>query len=1619
MNFPPRKQASNHLDLENDSSRSSSYYELDINYSPHKEKLLLQLQSVNKSLQNQDDNQDAVHHVPPSSSKPVTEDIKDKFLEQIVPIYMNYIARKKKKTTRKDPRMPANVCGFDVKLSCDQGKVEEVVKTVERRARTAPPALKPKKECLHSGTVDSVEKGVKLNALKQLTQPPVPSSSHDVYSCPTTTEETIAPAPKQKPNKSATHKEKGKLTTRKVPRAPRPVIETTSCNNSGDATTRGSSRLGVSSVTTQETGTSPAPTKRNTQERKSRERKGKPEMVCASTQVKPKELRARGLKVMQNDSETTETVQQVNNKEVYFVLVSQNGFDSTRPVKIPIDSNDLQKKLGIDNEKLDETLRYGTDKKHHQGTSNKEIQTRKQDADASIQATLVSHKTKPRSQKQCKPTITKVCIADSDSRDNDDVDLQRRKIRFKRRKDVVPVPYTSSTDVTYVIPVKEKGQKLPTVDTCVTTKPMDCYKMRRSCIVNSEIISNKIHMRPPLLETPLDLKRKSVYQKIRKLERSEIEGIHTGTNTENQFFLARHICLFGDKKPNAPVRLKDRQHPATTQEKDDSVLRTELSFDDLNLSPVLSYYFNHPNKYNRNASALVHTPHSIREQYNMIRHYASSRTTASKIQHRPRNASFTQSTIETSKKTYDDVSKTGGFEVEGIEPPRKIGFDRPDKPHIGNNLCTSHFPVIEIPPDVQVTRDDVLSDTFNVKVGTIAQNVSGDVESKLQCTTVGALTCIEDTNNKEEKIEEEVEEEEIVETVDRSVPNIAETLTGNDAIVTPSSRKAKSYCSRAVLCTRWRSRIIQVSRKRRVNKRLSCVQTSSHSNAVPASVDCSPEITKSSDNVLGRITEESHSHVSTDAGKKQKRKTSPRTTEIVKSMKKADVKLALQIDRIFKLRNPENNQKNKDSPPHPPTKIAKRTENEERESEKGTKVCLSDIDEKKSARTNCTSLLSKPSCSSNDSGNVVSGKRKRKKKFRPMIPVKSWKSRNAQNGKWDESAASENDWHPPKQKPQSAAQQKTEKSLSHLEGETSSLVKVRSSNTTKCYWGKSQKRSDSTFTARMGPSLKSTQLFVSCKPRSAASSRKPLASTCLFTKDYRNSKTKLSAFQKRKLYGEYLRKAKTQNHSVHSICEIIVCDKEENKSKPARPKKKIKQLFPKECNQEMKLMVTENDNHGFTFENFDYSSRSTIHSSNTIIRPPSPPVPPSPPPPQAAQTPPSQKNRKTENKGTTPAVRRITTVSLNRAKMKLQNRVSRRNCFVLMEMFNNKRFETDSSTSMSNRGSFLENYFFNCACAEHAELNKETVNNYKSSHSERVNNTTVPAASQILEEINEIAGNSVHSKETNDLLKNVDIRSALNKTKPTKSCDSSLSRTKHNKSVSLGQWKLTKSFSDCDLSKRKSKCIGRICFPLPDTSANNKSPVNAAEKYSSDSLEKPSEHSEKKEGSFVEVKQIVQPLYLQDPDINASVVPKKQKVTIVAYNTEMKYDKDSKTNKTDSAEVASAVEESGYESNKSKNTIKRFLKRKFNFFKSSKLEIATKDPSGLVEMLMPRSNAIQDTAGQLNAKTEELLQTGNEKQDRMHPDAASSTDNEHFCDLSVDRISLSRSKSYHFFLFQN
>lgn len=1284
------------------------------------------------------------------------------------------------------------------------------------------------------------------------------------------------------------------------------------------------------------------------------------EKVTVATQVKPKELKAINIRTKLNDSTTDEqpdtSTVQAKNKEVYFILVSQSGFEKNKPIKIPINAKELQRKFGFEGCNLVKSQRNDVKRSH--GHSTKIIQAKMEDTSVSVRTSSFTHILNVKSE-HSKRVKTKI---DADIDSEEDPDYCKRRTKKRRREITHQVTDSSSTNPT---PKKDRTNAISIVDTTLATKTIDRDISSRNQNPYSSIISSTPQDTfPPDAFSFQDHPCRESIKTISKTKSKIAHGVSKSTNTENQFFLEQRICFWGDKKTDVPVQVKNTKRNSSDNRTNERVLRTEISFTDLNLTPVLSYYMNPTtiNDISRTASALF--PHRIREPCDLVRYYASARRNASKIQHRPRNSMLMQNTVEASRKACSEVSTSGGYEVEGIEPPKKIGFDAVEKPNTKSRLCSSHFPVIEIIPENQSNTSGV--ETLKIQDGmsskkpldvletaAVVEAVSQNREMKVSKEGTAGLQKVLHIHEmnivKEEQYNNLLQySKDSLEIIDGIVSNEPVAKSNN------SSKKGKSRGFRPFVTTKWRWYIPLL--KRHIRQRTRTVSPPKPTT-LPVD-DHSQQTVKQPAINLDCITEESHSHMSTDVDRKEVVKQVhgklPVRNDIVKNMKKADKHLASTIDTILKMGDTNNKKFTVgaaaiDQPQDLPLKIEIRSKG--RDSERITKVSLlSETEEKKSTRTRCTSIPSRPSCSSDESGNITNGKRKRKRRFRPAIPIRACRMQKS-----------------------STAMRKMEEETPEFKVTPCSLVKIRSS-AQKSFWGKAQKRSSSSVTTKIGPSLKSTQLFVNCKHKSTTSSRTPLASTCLFTKDYRVSKTKLSAFQKRKLYGEYLRKAATQNHSVHSICQIIVCDKSDSEIKYS--KKKIKKSGR---NKEMKLFVRESPIHRFRFHNIENSSKNSTSSSKKT----------------ATATPIKQMPKNIGAKTTVSAVRRITTLSLNKAKMKLINPASKRNCCVLVEVFNNKHFEADSTSSVSNKDSDFVN-LFRRSSGEQKSM-EDSLENCCSDRS---------TASDLLEETEKKLETTVLSNHARNLLNNLDsLDYSIPKT-PAKSCENSFVQKRHGifKKLGLAEWKLAKSFSYCDILRGKVSYIGRVCSPPPDTHV--KKSVVTTEKNSVDSLEKYHEHPRTEKYPKKEFN-------LMNPVINNVAIPR-QNVTIVAYNTEIKYEKnkDAKSDaKTDSTEMNSiaTVEESGYESNKSKNTIKRLFKKKFNFFKSSKLEIASRDQHDVAQspIPIPRTNM----AG--------ISDDGVEKLDALQSNAGSSVGNDYFCDLSKDKLSLYKSKSYLLRLFQN
>lgn len=181
-------------------SSSSSYYELDINYSPHKEKLYLQLQSINKdSLSDESNHEKVSTHTKQEAiamnGKPVTENIKEKFLEEIMPLYMNHVATNKQMRKRalekkkKIPQTSVCFCSFDYKQpNRNNNNSKQTAKTVNKRKQ------------------DEQQNNNNNNNVVNVIEPAKSESNDFCPLKPITTESVLKKS-----------KEKGKLTTKKVP----------------------------------------------------------------------------------------------------------------------------------------------------------------------------------------------------------------------------------------------------------------------------------------------------------------------------------------------------------------------------------------------------------------------------------------------------------------------------------------------------------------------------------------------------------------------------------------------------------------------------------------------------------------------------------------------------------------------------------------------------------------------------------------------------------------------------------------------------------------------------------------------------------------------------------------------------------------------------------------------------------------------------------------------------------------------------------------------------------------------------------------------------------------------------------------------------------------------------------------------------------------------------------------------------------------------------------------------------------------------------------------------------------------------------------------------------------
>lgn len=220
-------------------SSSSSYYELDINYSPEQEKLYLQLQAVTnkdpigESISNHVTVHQEVHtHAEKPEEvveKTITEDIKDRFMEEIMPFYMDHVASKKKRkraaaTPEKKKDKP---CPHPSRCFCSLNyKVPSRISTSNKQA-----AVLVKVDDQKQKVVVHDDDGPKvINVIEPVN---CGSKSPTTDSCPPTpdtTESVIKRSIKQK--KSGVPKEKGKLTAKKAPLLA-DKYSTSSSNNAG------------------------------------------------------------------------------------------------------------------------------------------------------------------------------------------------------------------------------------------------------------------------------------------------------------------------------------------------------------------------------------------------------------------------------------------------------------------------------------------------------------------------------------------------------------------------------------------------------------------------------------------------------------------------------------------------------------------------------------------------------------------------------------------------------------------------------------------------------------------------------------------------------------------------------------------------------------------------------------------------------------------------------------------------------------------------------------------------------------------------------------------------------------------------------------------------------------------------------------------------------------------------------------------------------------------------------------------------------------------------------------------------------------------------------------------
>lgn len=369
------------------------------------------------------------------------------------------------------------------------------------------------------------------------------------------------------------------------------------------------------------------------------------------------------------------------------------------------------------------------------------------------------------------------------------------------------------------------------------------------------------------------------------------------------------------------------------------LLRKEVSFSELNVQPSINYYASpskildlqsSSNKMSQKSGLLVVSSASDQstcsrstkdiekksvasevitkkegEQYDMAKYFATRRKNKrSNVNHRARNIVCTENLIETARKASANSTNTIGFVVEGIEPPKRLGFVENTRKtnEILRNLHKTVFSVLEI----KSTYPTINSSCSDIKPMIITQS-EDKKENKKDCKEKSSDHSKSKENLKEKSNTSAPKSstKTNVSSKDSLHSNISKLSSKSEV----SSKSAKKSCKKTKNPTKdEKSKAPKQPEIKKNCKTDTCMNVTTP----PTSSPFKSKFTTLTKNIepMAHITEESQSHYSSDLdklvnasssgksdGSSKTRVTVP--SKIIKDLRKRSIEVALELNKLL------------------------------------------------------------------------------------------------------------------------------------------------------------------------------------------------------------------------------------------------------------------------------------------------------------------------------------------------------------------------------------------------------------------------------------------------------------------------------------------------------------------------------------------------------------------------------------------------------------------------------------------------------------------------------------------------------------------------------------------------